>query len=368
MIHQDCLTSWLEVTRGDGRCEICKTKFRFDPQYAENTPDRLAAHEVVLGLSSRFLARWLPLAIRICIAVTLWLVVAPLLTNFLYHGWMIRPSSVLSRWKRELILADIVSGAVMTAIIIISFLSLMSFADFLRAHWQQPPRDDQQQEQVQDQQGNRIHNAGNGANPAATLENAPDAATEDAIDNGVVDFLKAQREIKTTPEVTERDFVVDDGPNDGAVEANDAIRQSSLDAQYAEQPTRTRDADRPNNQPQQGQQGHLHVVDDDIDDDVPDEDMRDEGEDNGLGGFEEGWPEEEEFPGDEVAVDAGNAEDNVAAGGNPRPREGEGQIPRIFDQVDPLLQDDQVVRTSFLRHCIRVSTFSHELINARLFT
>ena len=43
----------------------------------------------------------------------------------------------MSRWKYELIAGDAVSGAVITSIIIISFLSLMSFADYLRLHWEQ---------------------------------------------------------------------------------------------------------------------------------------------------------------------------------------------------------------------------------------
>eukprot|EP00980_Cylindrotheca_fusiformis_P001980 scaffold443_cov125-Cylindrotheca_fusiformis.AAC.29 len=140
LTHQDCLMSWLEVTRGDGRCELCKTKFRFDPQYAENAPDRLPAHEVLLGLTSRAVARWLPLAFRISVAILVWLFVAPMLTACLYHGWIHRPSSVLTRWKREIIPSDIVSGAIIAAVVIISFLSLMSFADFLRVHWQQGPR------------------------------------------------------------------------------------------------------------------------------------------------------------------------------------------------------------------------------------
>lgn len=123
-----------------GRCELCKTKFRFDPQYAENTPDRLPAHEVILGLTSRALAKWLPFGLRISIALFVWLIVAPMLTSCLYHGWMHRPSSVLTRWKRETIPSDIVSGAIIAAVVIISFLSLMSFADFLRVHWQQGPR------------------------------------------------------------------------------------------------------------------------------------------------------------------------------------------------------------------------------------
>ena len=63
-----------------------------------------------------------------------------MLTSCLYHGWMHRPSSVLTRWKRDTIPSDIVSGAIIAAVVIISFLSLMSFADFLRVHWQQGPR------------------------------------------------------------------------------------------------------------------------------------------------------------------------------------------------------------------------------------
>jgi hypothetical protein len=85
-------------------------------------------------------AKWLPLALRFLVATSLWLLVAPLITAYLYHGWMHRPSSVVTRWKWDLVPADIVSGAVVAAIIIISFLSLMSFADFLRVHWQQPLR------------------------------------------------------------------------------------------------------------------------------------------------------------------------------------------------------------------------------------
>ena len=60
---------------------------------------------------------------------------------------MNRPSSIPTRWKRELILGDAISGAVVAGVVIISFLSLMSFADFLRFHWQQqgpggpPPRE-----------------------------------------------------------------------------------------------------------------------------------------------------------------------------------------------------------------------------------
>lgn len=42
----------------------------------------------------------------------------------------------MDRWAWELVPGDLVSGAVICAVIIVSFLSLMSFADFLRVEWQ----------------------------------------------------------------------------------------------------------------------------------------------------------------------------------------------------------------------------------------
>ena len=56
---------------------------------------------------------------------------------------MHRPSSILARWQTSLVASDIVSGAIIAAIVIISFLSLMSFADFLRVHWAQQPQPQQ---------------------------------------------------------------------------------------------------------------------------------------------------------------------------------------------------------------------------------
>jgi hypothetical protein len=186
-MRQICLIHDLCFPPVIGRCEICKFKFRFDPQYAENAPDRLPAYEVLLGLSSRFMAKWLPLGIRISIAVSVWLVVAPLLTNILYHGWMVRPSSILTRWKRELIFADIVSGAVTVAIIVISFLSLMSFADFLRVHWQQRPRD-----QLDRQQQGGLPQGIDEGRGGVGASDADEKIHIGCLDRKVIEFLKTQ--------------------------------------------------------------------------------------------------------------------------------------------------------------------------------
>jgi E3 ubiquitin-protein ligase MARCH6 len=77
------------------------------------------------------------MALRIAAAIFLWLGVVPLATAYLYHGWMHRPSSIIARLKWELVPGDLVSGLVITSFIIVTFLSFMSFADFLRFNaWQ----------------------------------------------------------------------------------------------------------------------------------------------------------------------------------------------------------------------------------------
>eukprot|EP00977_Amphora_coffeiformis_P013576 scaffold3586_cov164-Amphora_coffeaeformis.AAC.27 len=74
---------------------------------------------------------------RLLFAATLWLGVAPLCTAYLYQAWMHKPSFVMERMQWSLVLTDLVSGIVVIACVILSFLSLISFADFLREEWQQ---------------------------------------------------------------------------------------------------------------------------------------------------------------------------------------------------------------------------------------
>ena len=136
MVHQDCLESWLKVQRRDGSCELCRTKFKFAPKYAPNTPLRLSSQQIIISLIRRAIVRWLPLMIRSLFAASLWLIVAPLVTACLYHGWMARPNTILERFESNLLMIDLIGGAVVAICIIVSFLSLMSFADFLRVEWQ----------------------------------------------------------------------------------------------------------------------------------------------------------------------------------------------------------------------------------------
>ena len=128
------------MQRLDGRCELCGTKFRFAPCYSEGAPVQLPLHEVVLGLSRTAIARWLPLILRIALALGMWFFLVPLVTSYAYIGWLHSPATIAERLRWKFLLSDAISGAVIAGIVVVSFLSLMSFADFLRFNMQQGAR------------------------------------------------------------------------------------------------------------------------------------------------------------------------------------------------------------------------------------
>jgi hypothetical protein len=90
---------------------------------------------VLLGLGRSALVQVLPCLLRIGLSLGVWLVVLPLGSAYLYQGWIHSIKSVVPRWRADLLLRDGASGAVVAAIVVVSFLSLMSLADFMRFHW-----------------------------------------------------------------------------------------------------------------------------------------------------------------------------------------------------------------------------------------
>jgi E3 ubiquitin-protein ligase MARCH6 len=87
-----------------------------------------------MGFVRSLMRHYSPIVVRVLLCASLWLLVAPVVTAWLYLGWMRKPSYFLTRWNHwELLSMDWMSGAVVAALIIIAFLSLMSFADFMRA-------------------------------------------------------------------------------------------------------------------------------------------------------------------------------------------------------------------------------------------
>jgi len=152
-VHQNCLEATIAEKRVD-KCPVCNYKYKFSPQYAENAPEQLSKMEVLSGLILRATYRWTPLALRVLLSMFIWLILLPLLTAYIYQAWMYKPSSVSVRWTRNLLWNDIISGVIITATIILSFLSLMSLADHFRFHWQ--PQAQRQREQQEQQRNNNL--------------------------------------------------------------------------------------------------------------------------------------------------------------------------------------------------------------------
>ena len=133
--HEDCLVRWLDHS-GKDRCELCGVEFAFAPVYAEGAPDRLPMSQLLSAGVQYLYASLLPLILRICASTLLWLGVAPLATCMLYRAWIHRPSELPVAWSGARLLEELASGLVVVAAIVVSFLSLLSFTDYMRVRWE----------------------------------------------------------------------------------------------------------------------------------------------------------------------------------------------------------------------------------------
>eukprot|EP00562_Extubocellulus_spinifer_P003665 CAMPEP_0178537610 /NCGR_PEP_ID=MMETSP0696-20121128/36682_1 /TAXON_ID=265572 /ORGANISM="Extubocellulus spinifer, Strain CCMP396" /LENGTH=1644 /DNA_ID=CAMNT_0020169851 /DNA_START=16 /DNA_END=4953 /DNA_ORIENTATION=- len=103
LCHQDCLSSWLEVTHSGGKCVL---------PFLDSS--------VAIGVARR----------------------AAVMHGVSVSGLDASPGSIRGRWDWDLIAPDGVAGAVVAAVVVVSFLSLMSLADFMRFQWNPNPNQD----------------------------------------------------------------------------------------------------------------------------------------------------------------------------------------------------------------------------------
>lgn len=99
--------------------------------YAPDTPDHLPVVTTLQALVKHMLSL-IPYALAVLLSIGTWIVVVPLITAHVYYGWLNSPKVILDRYNY--LGEDIVAGIVISVCIIISFLSVMSFVDFLRFH------------------------------------------------------------------------------------------------------------------------------------------------------------------------------------------------------------------------------------------
>ena len=108
---------------------------------------------------------------------------------------MYRPSAIVSRWSSwELAKRDTVGGAVIAIIIVVSFLSLMSFAEFLRFQWGGANADNQQQQR---QRGGNNNNVGDRRNRGNNREGGARGAIEGEIDDIIIYHDDSDDELAT---------------------------------------------------------------------------------------------------------------------------------------------------------------------------
>ena len=99
--------------------------------YAPDTPDHLPTMITFRALAKHMISL-IPYVLAVLMSVATWLIVVPLITAHVYYGWLNSPKIILDRYAY--LGEDIVSGIVISVCIVISFLSVMSFVDFLRFH------------------------------------------------------------------------------------------------------------------------------------------------------------------------------------------------------------------------------------------
>ena len=154
-VHQKCLEATIAEKRSN-KCPVCHYTYKFKPRYADDTPDRLSTTEVISGLILRAAYKWIPFVLRLFLVIIVWLGLLPLITSYMYQGWMYYPSSIKTRLERKLIISDIVSGLMITGTIVLSFLSLMSLIEHFRFNWQ--PRRQRLQQEAEEREAERRQN------------------------------------------------------------------------------------------------------------------------------------------------------------------------------------------------------------------
>lgn len=126
LVHQDCLEAWLAHSKKD-KCELCLTKYQFEPQYRPDTPSILPIGIVLKSLFSLFVFKFIPIAFRVVLAIVIWLVMVPIGTTVAYCTCLRRNIPFVRNVSLQSFGSAICYGLVIDGIMALSLLILVRF-------------------------------------------------------------------------------------------------------------------------------------------------------------------------------------------------------------------------------------------------
>jgi len=128
-IHQECLEEWMKYS-GKTKCEVCSHKYVFSKLYDPDMPKEMPFSTLLVSIMGTFFKIVAPFLFRITIVITLWFVLLPIVTSWLYRLW-IHKNQMLEIPQFTQLENEIVPGIIIAGVVALSFLVLMSFVDFL---------------------------------------------------------------------------------------------------------------------------------------------------------------------------------------------------------------------------------------------
>ena len=128
-VHQDCLEAWLNHSKKD-TCELCLTKYCFEPHYADGTPTVIPLTVFTATILKLSVFRLLPALLRISFAFVIWVLIVPVLTSTIYCMCVGR-SVVLSVSDLSALRSFVVHGFTIDAVMALSLLILVILLSFI---------------------------------------------------------------------------------------------------------------------------------------------------------------------------------------------------------------------------------------------
>ena len=131
-VHQNCLEEWLSHSNKE-ICELCHTKYEFVPCYSPNMPEVIPTPVIIMTIFQHIIPYVLTVLFRFHVTLFMWIFLMPFCTCRIYRILLPRTDGL--SMKNSSFLQDIISGLTIAAVIVMSFIVIMSFTDFLRNHW-----------------------------------------------------------------------------------------------------------------------------------------------------------------------------------------------------------------------------------------